>query len=216
MNVTQIIEPFFECDSNNWTFWNVTPRIEPFFERDSKSWTFFWTWLQELNFFFFWKTWHSKTWTFSNLTQGLKIFLKWLKNWTFFFTWLNKWNLCLVWLRELNPLFLNMFQWIEPSFSLTQRIELFFMSRNTIQTIDFFHDSKNWTILSTNDSKNWNIFESKNWIFSKKKNRLKELNLFSTWLKEFNMTQRIEPFFCFSLTERFFIFLNMSQRIEPF
>ena len=69
-NMTQRFEPFFECDSKNWTFFliNMTQRFDLFFEydpkeffyndsknwilwNDSKNWTIFLR-LKELNTFF--------------------------------------------------------------------------------------------------------------------------------------------------------------------
>ena len=112
----------FECDSKNWTsffliwlkelnpFLNKTHRIDfllkiwltesnPSFQHDSKIELSFRNMSQRIEYdsknCFFWKTWHSKTWTFSNLTQGLNIFSIWLKNWTLFLfqeIWLKEWN----------------------------------------------------------------------------------------------------------------------------
>ena len=112
----------FECDSKNWTsffliwlkelnpFLNKTHRIDfllkiwltesnPSFQHDSKIELSFRNMSQRIEYdsknCFFWKTWHSKTCTFSNLTQGLNIFSIWLKNWTLFLfqeIWLKEWN----------------------------------------------------------------------------------------------------------------------------
>ena len=133
--------------------------------------------------------------TFENMTQRIG---------TFF----------LVWLKELNLRF-YVTQWIELLFSLTQRIELFFCQEIWLKELNFFHDSKNWTFFFQKyDSKNWNIFWIKELnLFSRI--RLKELNLFSTWLKELNMTQRFEPFFFVSIWPKELYFF-MTQRIEPF
>ena len=111
-------------------------------------------------------------------------------------------------IQELNLLF-YVTRWIEPLFSLTQRIELFFLSRNMTQRIEFFlsrnttqriepsfqqmtqriqHDSKDWTsfFLFQINRKNCINFE----ICLKELNPLKKdsknWTLFSVWLKELN------------------------------
>ena len=107
------------------------------------------------------------------------------KNWTLFFECLNELNPFVDWLKELNPVFFNM----------TQKIEL------------LKYDSKNWTFFFEYDSQNQGL-------------------IFSIWRKElnvtqciessfFNLTQRIEPFFFFSVwLEDLNFLLEMSHRIN--
>ena len=99
-NMTHGTEPFFPCDSRNWTllsnmthsnwillFFDMTQRIEPFLEYDSKSWkifmsfwlkelNLFWIWLENLNFFLEcdsqnWIFYDSKNWVFFSMTKIL-------------------------------------------------------------------------------------------------------------------------------------------------
>ena len=185
------LNPFLNMTQRIVTFFSMTQRIEPSF----------WTFLNELNPFFLKKydlqelnllfQHDSKNWTFFYIDS---------KNWTFFLhnsttsassikydlrKYDSKnWHLFLVWLKELNLRF-YVTQWIEPLFSLTQRIELFFCQEIWLKELNFFHGSKNLNLL------------------------------FNEWLKELKhfLNQRIEPFFknTTQRTERFF---NMTQRIE--
>ena len=152
---------------------------------------------------------------FVTLLKELNLFFMTQRIEPFFFTWLEELNLLLNMTQRREPLlslkydlrkydsknwhlfFFSMAQRIEPSFftwlnelnllfSLTRGIALFFVKKYDSKNWTFLHDSKNWTFFSTNDSKNWIILTQKNWIFFfLSKIRLKELNPFSTWLKDF-------------------------------
>ena len=202
---------FSQYDSKNWTlFLNMSHWIEPFFG-----------WLKELNFFSIWLKALSpllkvcfKEMNLFYMTQRLEHFFLFgvtqriepfsfrcdSKNWTLFSFEYDAKN------------------WT--SFSRkTQRIETFFESKNW--TSFFWYDSKNWTLFFEHVSMNWTLlYDSKNWTFffhydSKKKSPLikvcfKELNIFC-------MTQRLERFILFDVTQRIApSFFYMIQRLEPF
>ena len=120
-------------------------------------------------------------------------------------------------------LFLNMIQWIEPFFNMTQRLERFLFLFYVTQRIEPFFCIwlKELNLLLKIWLTDLNLFflhDSKNWTLCKL--RLKELNLFWIWLKElnltFSMTQRIELFFEIWLKELNLLFQQMAQRIETF
>ena len=127
------------------------------------------------------------------------------------------WTFC-IWLKELK-FFLNLTQWIEPSF--------FNMSRRIEPSFCVLY-SKNWPFF-------WTWLTELNLFFTS----LEDLNPFLMWHRELNLlfwstTQRIEPFskhdsknwtFCFNVTQRIEFFLmwlkelissNVTQRIELF
>ena len=179
----------------------MTHRIEPLFMNlfsiwlpELKSFSF---WLKELNLACF-SIWLKELNLFLNITQRIELFLNMTqknctflfleydtKNWIFFymiqriepffskgskkFTYHDSKNWTFfTWLKELN-LFLNMTQRIEPCFKRWLK-ELNF--KKLIQRINFFfwrNDWKNWTFL----------------INTTLKIRLKKLNFFSIWLKDF-------------------------------
>ena len=137
------------------------------------------------------------------------------KNWTSFFKYdsekLEKSNLFEKY-DSKNWTFFHSFFFFFPK--MTQRIE-----------VPFSYDSKNWTLFSLclnelnpfdrYDSQNWTLFWT--WLtdFFEKKNEYdsQELNLFSL-----NMTQRIEPFFCMTLSVNWTFFFkkyDLTHRIEP-
>ena len=89
-NMTQRIELFLKYDSKDRTFFYMTKRTNSFFWHDSKNWTFFWTRLIDLRFFFFSKK-KRKIWP----SRIEPLFYS-------------------VWLKELNPFFLNTIHRIEP------------------------------------------------------------------------------------------------------
>ena len=156
---------------------NMTQRIELFFKY-SNHW-----------FFFCWKNWtlsFSNTEQriepfFSDMTQRIEPFLFDSKTWDLFLTWLKDFHLLL-------NLVLNMTQWFEPFFYMTQRIELFFLSMTQRIELFFLNMTQRIELFLEYELKELNFFlnmNSKNWIF-------------------LNMTRRIEPFFS-----------DMTQRIEP-
>ena len=233
--ITRRIEPFFQCDSKNWTlfliwfkellFLIMTQRIQLFLQSWSKELDFLW-WLTDLN-------------VLENMSQRIEPF--------FFLNMIQRIEPFIIWLKELS-LFSFLTQRIEPFFSsnMTQRIEPFFL--NMTQRIpQFFFDitflwynSKNWLFcmilrieLFSNMTQRIEIFffkyDAKNWTLFLRI-WLKELNSFSLnmtqRLKPFslNLTQRIEPFSYLTRRIEFFLtcrkelslFLNMTERIEPF
>ena len=200
-NTTQRTKPFCQYDSKSL---NTTQRIEPlfFWIRLKESNPFYWMWLKNwtfffekysktLNFSFFDKTqkwtfffkYDSKNWTsFCNLnvTQSIQPYFSLLDS-KIFWICLKRIKLFLVLLdfspkkNSMNWTFLNMTHRIEPSLSMTLRIEPFFVWLKELNLSSF--------PIWLNPLKKW----------------LKELNLFFlndffTWLKE--------PFF--HLTQRFF------------
>ena len=175
----------------------MTQRIEPLTKIGSNNWTFFWTWLNELNFFFQNLTQRIEPF-FLNITLRIELSLfNVSKDWTFF----------KILLKELNP-FQNMVQRIELRFQYDAKNQPFFPYDSTklifsiwfkkwtffnmTQNIElFFFGSKNWTFVFTkkHDTQNWTIFFEYDSL---------------TWTHFLNMTQRIE------------LFLSMTQWIEPF
>ena len=229
---------FLEYDSMNWTlflwiwlnelnlcFSQHVSKNEFFSKKCSKNWTssLSMTWLKELNFLSF-----SKSWVFSNMTlkelelfskirsknlnlfeyDSKKFFENDSKNWTLHFNMTQREPFFLKKLKELNLFWMT--QRIEPfcskwrkyfflkkkklfSMTMTQRIELFFLN-----------DSKKC------DSKNWVELFFLIW--------LTELNLFFYMIQRmwtFFETQKIEIFFVDNSTQRFEVF-QMTQRIELF
>ena len=118
----------------------------------------------------------SKNWTcFFNMTQRIEYDSK---DWTFFcFNMTQRIVSFFRWL-ELNAFFFSMWlQELKKILNVTQRVELF-----------FWRDSKNWTsffFLKKNETLRNETFSI--W--------LKDWTFFLIWLKELNMTQRIEPLF---------------------
>ena len=181
--MTHRTEPFFPCDSRNWTLLsNMThSNWTSSLLHDSKNWTLFWIWLKELKIFMIF------------LTQRIDFFEYDSKNWTFFsWMWLTELNFFRIWLKELNFL-LNM----------TQRIELFVehdsnnwlssffrMTKillNTTQRIEPFlkYVPKNRTFFFLKIcSKNFFQYDSQNWThFFSITYRIEHLRV---WLKELN------------------------------
>ena len=165
----------------------------------------------------------------------MNLFSIWLTELKSFSIWLKELNLsCFpVWLKELNfsfefdsqkwTFFLNMTQRIEffehdskesnlPLFGVWLKELNFFFFLNMTQRIEFFNDSQNRTTFFEDDSKNRTHFF---WTQHKKLNfcwKNTKITLFFEKLKKSNhfqknMTQRIEPFFCFE---------KMTQKIEVF
>ena len=181
--------------------------MNPLFQYDPKNWTFFYTWLKELNLFLHESNnWtplkYSKNWTcFWNVTQRIEPFFLECdsKNWTFFF-WM--------WPKELN--FFFAFFFLKKK---TQRIELFleYDPKNWTLRKKKELDSKKWTLFFFDVAQRIDPFfymtqRLDNSFFYD----LQELNSFlKIWLKQlvlFRMTQRVEPF----------IFKKyMTQWIEP-
>ena len=118
-HMTQSMVP--DAETWNLCFWILIQRIGPFFFYDSQTWSFFFfqklwrkdfffwkIWLKELDLFLFWKN-DSKNWTFLYDSKNRTHFLMWLfskknqkfelfskndsKNWTFFIVWLKELNL---------------------------------------------------------------------------------------------------------------------------
>ena len=127
----------FEHDSKKWTFLNITQRIEPFFQDDAKNWTFFLNVTQRIDLFSKYeaknwnlfskydaKNWNlfskydAKNWNlfslnmtqrielfFSDMTQRNEIWKKWLKELTFFSNMTYRIEpllFSLIWFKELN------------------------------------------------------------------------------------------------------------------
>ena len=189
-NMTHGTEPFFPCDSRNWTllsnmthsnwillFFDMTQRIEPFLEYDSKSCKIFMSfWLKELNLFWIWL----ENLNFFSWMWLTELNFLWLKELSFFqydkdFVEYDSKNRTFVWICpiELN-LFWNFTQWIE---HFAQK------------------DSKNWTL--------------KDYLNNKTFLWLGELGLF------FYLTQRIE-FFLKNITQLLTFFWHHSQNWTPF
>ena len=113
----------FSIWRKEWNFWKrlkelifflkMTQRIEPFFLHDSQNWTFFWEIrFKELNLFL-------------SMTQRIELFFEYdSKNRTPFFD-NTQW---------IEPIFLNLDQWIEPS--LTWLEELNFFQKRMTQRIE--------------------------------------------------------------------------------
>ena len=131
------------------------------------------SWLEEL---IFWK-YQSKYRNFILMTQRIEFF--------FWKTWLTEIELFFpTWLIVIEPFFFwHVTQRIEPFLNVTQRIEPFWMWRKEL---------------------NFSWIWRKDWSFSPKfwqKNQWIEPS-FQKWFKELNMTQRIELFFFFNVTQR--------------
>ena len=121
---------------------------------------------------------------------------------------------CLVWLKELNPFVkvrLKELNFFFLSRNMTQRIEPLFLSRNTTQRIEPSFQQMTqrfWTFFQKVRLKELNL------IFWKKKHDSKNWTLIFS-----NMTQWLEPLFCFKYNSKelkFFQKKYMTQRIEPF
>ena len=141
----------------------MTLKIEPFFEYDTKNWTFFLIWLKELNIvlnllfehasmvwasFSMWQ----RNWNFSNDSKNRTYFLQDSKNWPFWHdskNWIFFLNMIhriepfsKIWLQELNMTQRIVF------FNLTSRIEpLFLIWLKELNTF-FWYDSQKWTLFS--------------------------------------------------------------------
>ena len=198
---------------------------------------FFRTWRKALNPFSF--EYDSKNWNFSDMTQRIETFLRWLielnfflhesKNWTFFcnMTQRNEPSFA-TWLEQLNLLF-YITQLIEPSFWKTtiQRIELLFIRlkelnlfwiwrkelnlffANMTQRIELF-------LFFSNMTQRIDLFKKhdlKNWTSRKK--WLMELNLSSwIWRKELNFFLRCGKelnLFFFHMTQRIHLFIRLKN-----
>ena len=189
---------------------NMTHRTEPFFFNDDRIEPFISTWLTEIEPFFstclkvstypFWKRWlkelnlyvqfHSKNWTFSNLTQRIEPQRKNdPKNWS---SWTN--NLT----RRIGSFFMNMaHRFCSLNMTLGIDLNLWHMTLKTVfemtlrieRLIERFFfakdDSKNWTLFLQNMIQRIERMENmtqrteyflKIW--------LKELNTLKIWLKE--------------------------------
>ena len=237
---------FFERYSKNWTlfivlkhwtsFSNKTPRIEPFFNTTQRFCSFnmtqiFLNMTQRIEFFLKKK----KNFSFLNMTHLIELFLDPTDRIEHFLNTPQRIELISwIWRKELNPLFLeydekNWTVWflktthrIEPSFFVTQRIELFlehgsrnwpflykkkplrlepFFSLNMTQRIEpfFWYDLENWTTFSK-WRKELNLlfleYDAKNWT------------LFQIWRKE------LDPFS--NMTPRNDFFFVRLQELNPF
>ena len=176
---------------NFWTLLQIwfTLRVQPIwtFSYDSTNWTYF-TWLKELNLIELSLKelnllFHdSKNWTLFWRDSMNWIFFCDPKNWTFFVECDPK-NWIIVEKHEELILFTNMTEnWtlFEP-FHMTRRNDHFL---KWLKELNLFEcDSKNWNFSTKSESKNGFLeCDSKNWKFS-------------IWLKELNMTHRIEHLF---------------------
>ena len=158
LNVTRRIEPFFKCDSKNWTFFqmwlknwtffsNVTQRIEPLF----------WIWFRELNFCQINTTQSQRIELFFNTTQRIEHFFC---MWFMFSNDLKNWFIFGKILKEL-------------IFHMTQRMVL---------------DAKTWNLCFWNLIQRFGLFffwwlaDLKLFFFQKLWR--KELNLFVVWRRE--------------------------------
>ena len=216
-----VLRIVFQYDSHNWTYfsallkeWNIWVWLKElnFLWYDSHNWTLknsknWFSQLQELNFF--WKTWLKEFFTlFLILRNALNFFLgDDSKNWTLL-TRLKDLRIFFTWLKDFN--FLNMTQWIEPLFYMTQRIEPFLgiwlngLNPLHERTQRIGHQKIIWLQqrnLFVYDLGNWAFFflvDSKNWTFSQKYYS-KIIDLFwhdsQNWTPFQNMTHRIELFF---------------------
>ena len=135
-------------------------------------------WLKELKSFFL--TQRIEPFLFSNVTQRIELFFsKCLKEFNLSFIWT-----IFTWLKELNFFFSI---WIKEFFLMSQRVEpVFEYDSKNRPFFQMEYDSKNWTFqkkgqrieLFECDSKNWTFY----WVW------FRELNLF------LSMTQKIELF----------------------
>ena len=167
LNTTQWIDPiFFECDS-----------IEILVEKNVKKLFFliqkielFFTWLLELNFFFFF-----------NMTQRIEPFIIWLKELSFFLTWRNALNLFPVCRKEFIESHLK-----------TRKVQFFESARKTSILFVILKRSSNRWVKSYFLKKKVQFRESYKkgsilWVISEKKSWI-------LWvvLKNFNSSSRIQ------------------------
>ena len=224
---------FFECDSQNWTFFFSHIRL-------TELNLFFWIRLKEIDFSRIWRKEFNRfiSWMWRRELNRLISFiwrkeLKRLISWLWCkelnrlvsWIWLKDLNFCyelktcffLIRLTDLNPSSLNMTQRIELFESVTQRIELF---ENMTQRIELFwkYDSKIITLFAVKMTQRIELFlrirldrielffeyDSKNLTLFWI--RLKELNLFLNDSKNWS--------FFFDLQNWTLSFLNMTQRLE--
>ena len=174
--LTQRIETlcFSQNVSKNWTslsyelLFYTTQRID-FFQYDAKIFS---NWLKRVELTFFHD---SKKWPcFSKMTHRIEpLFWMWRKEWNpFFFEYDAKnWILFLwIWRKELKALFI-MTRRIEPSRKLLKDLNLLFL--NLTQRIEpFFESDSKFENFGLKNSQNIELFpknyDSKNWFFSQK------------------------------------------------